>query len=272
MELIDRGAYKSREKERLRAAQASPLKMTALWLGLKALLSLLTYVGGDYNLFYIFVLVLTILLSLALDAGFVLYCMAIRRGERAEYAALFDGFSIARKVILLTALQAMFVSLWSILFVIPGVVAFYRYRFALYNLLENPDLTAMEALSMSKRQTFGFKGQLFALDVSYFGWMGLSVLPDLLYRYGIQSQVYNIVGGSLYWSVPDVMKYVNPDVFGMPWGAWQALIILWALAVGVCYLAHYQCVELAYFDAAKRVSTGPAPDDLRDVPRRDKDA
>ena len=45
-----------------------------------------------------------------------------------------------------------------------GIVAAYRYRFALYNLYENPGIGVMEALDMSKRQTLGYKSQLFTLD------------------------------------------------------------------------------------------------------------
>ena len=260
-ERIDRGAYKARVRELLETAQVSPRRMAALWLGLKAILSLLNYIGNGTNILYVFLMVLTLMLSVALDAGFVLYCMAIRRGERAEYLTLFDGFAVAGKVILLLIVEWLFVALWSMLFVIPGLIAAYRYRFALYNLLENPQLGVMDALSMSKRQTQGFKGQIFLLDLSYLGWGLLAALPDILYRGNIQAQVQGIVGASLYWNIQDVFEYVNPDVFGIPWIAWEALSAVWALVVSMYYRAHYQCVELAYFDTAKRASgVGLAPD------------
>ena len=253
-EHIDRGACKARARELLDAAQVSPRKMVALWLGLKALLSLLESIGGGINPFYMFLVVLTAMLSIVLDAGFVLYCMAVRRGERAEYLTLFDGFAFAGEVILLTLVKAVLIGLWSMLFLIPGIVAFYRYRFALYNLLENPDLGVTGAIAMSKRQTQGFKWQIFALDMSYLGWALLAALPDLLYRQNVQMQVYGIVGAADYWNLQDVMKYVSPDVFGVPWMAWQALMIVWGLAVSIYYRANYQCVELDYFDTAKRCS------------------
>lgn len=53
---------------------------------------------------------------------------------------------------------------------IPGIVAAYRYRFAMLNLCENPEIGVMEALNMSKAQTLGFKWQLFVLDLSFIGW------------------------------------------------------------------------------------------------------
>jgi hypothetical protein len=59
----------------------------------------------------------------------------------------------------LSILQSVFIFLWSLLFVIPGIIAAYRYRFAMYNLCENPDLIIVESLDMSKRQTEGYKGR-----------------------------------------------------------------------------------------------------------------
>lgn len=49
--------------------------------------------------------------------------------------------------------MAVFIALWSMLLIVPGIIAAYRYRFALYNLCENPELGVMEALAMSKAQT-----------------------------------------------------------------------------------------------------------------------
>ena len=73
-------------------------------------------------------------------------------------------------------MQYIFIFLWSLLFIVPGIIAAYRYRFALYNLCENPEMGVMEALNMSKAQTLGFKGQLFVLDLSFIGWYLLSGL------------------------------------------------------------------------------------------------
>ena len=73
-------------------------------------------------------------------------------------------------MILLQIVMGIFVFLWSMLFIIPGIVAGYRYRFALYNLCDNPSIGVMEALNMSKAQTRGHKWELFVLDLSFIGW------------------------------------------------------------------------------------------------------
>lgn len=131
---------------------------------------------------------MTGLLSMVLSAGFVLYCMAVRRGQRAEFLTLFDGFSFVGKIVGLNIVIAVFTALWSLLFVIPGIIASYRYRFALYNLYENPGIGIMEALDMSKQQTMGYKEQLFMLDLTYLGWSLLASVPALVLEWSISYQ------------------------------------------------------------------------------------
>ena len=114
--------------------------------------------------------VIVALLGVLLGAGYCLYQLGIRRGEEMPYLTLFDGFSFTGKLILLALVRYIFVFLWSMLFIIPGIIAAYRYRFAVYNLCENPEMGVMDAINMSKAQTAGFKGTLFVLDLSFLGW------------------------------------------------------------------------------------------------------
>lgn len=97
------------------------------------------------------------LLRVLLQGGWVLYHLGVRRGEEMPYATLFDGFGFIGKLILLNIVITLYVFLWSMLLIIPGIIAGYRYRFAVYNLCENPDMGVMEAISMSKAQTAGIR-------------------------------------------------------------------------------------------------------------------
>ena len=123
-----------------------------------------------------FVTILTHLVSLVLGAGFILYCMAVRRGERAEFLALFDGFALVGRLIGLALLEAVFILLWSMLFILPGIIAAYRYRFAYYNILTDGSLSAGDAIRLSCQQTYGMKMELFVLDLSFIGWAMLAAL------------------------------------------------------------------------------------------------
>ncbi len=248
-QIIDRKRLKADMKDLLAEAQVSPRGMTALYLFIILLLNLAdTFAGGgaptvpERNLLGIFVYVLVSLLGSVLGAGFVLYCMAVRRGERAEYLTLFDGFSFVGKIIGLQIVINCFVFLWSMLFAIPGIIAAYRYRFALYNLYENPGIGIMEALDMSKRQTLGYKSQLFMLDLSYFGWGLLASAPSLAYM----CYVYYHLFDSMFYNV----------TFTPAFPGWLLVLVggVWSLAVALFYMPAYQCTELGYFEIAKETS------------------
>lgn len=257
-QLIDRKQLKSDMKALLGDAEVSPNAMTALYLGIILALNLAdTFAGGnaatvaERNLLGIFVYVLVNLLAGVLAMGFTLYCMAVRRGQRAEFLTLFDGFSMVGKIIGLNLVISLFVGLWSMLFVVPGIIAAYRYRFAFFNLLENPSLGILEALDRSKQQTLGYKGQLFTLDLSYMGWNLLASAPALLYLFYV------------YYHLIESMLYNTYVPLGFP--AWALVLVsgLWSLAVGLFYLPTYQCTELGYFEIAKQTSgvgVGEDPD------------
>lgn len=88
-----------------------------------------------------------------------------------------DGFSHFLRLIALNLLEGLFVFLWSLLFIIPGIVAAYRYRLAIYLLLEHPEMRVMDCIRESKRLMYGRKGELFILDLSFLGWYLLTIIP-----------------------------------------------------------------------------------------------
>ena len=245
-EHIDRRRLKSDMKSVVRSAQVGARAMTALYLSLSLILSLLSYVGSARGgALSVFLSILTTLVSLVLGAGFVMYCMAILRGERAEYLSLFDGFSIAGKFIALYIVQLSLITLWSMLFVVPGIIAMYRYRFAEYNLYENPDLGVFQVLDMSKRQTMGYKMQLFMLDVSYFGWSCLASLPVMAESYLYSFEMVAVEFGSASFL---------PVLSDGQYLIWMLITGLWRIGVSLFYLPQYQCTELGYYETAKSTS------------------
>ena len=64
----------------------------------------------------------------------------------------------------------LFVSLWMILFIIPGIIKHYQWFFDFYIIHDNPKLSHKQARNLSKRMTDGFKGDLFVLDLSFLLW------------------------------------------------------------------------------------------------------
>ena len=158
---LDTGAIKAESRSLLRTGEVNPFRMTLFYLLITLVLDMInsgvSYMidsaGGFTVLSFSFVSILVGLVALVLNAGYYCYCFGILRREEMPYESLFDAFPFAGKVILLSIVEGVFIFLWSMLFVIPGIIAAYRYSFAMLNLCENPELGVMEALNLSKQQT-----------------------------------------------------------------------------------------------------------------------
>ena len=123
-------------------------------------------------------------------AGFVIFILNTVKKAGAVYGNLLDGFSLAGKLLLLALLEWLFISLWSLLFLIPGIIAAYRYRMAIYLLLDNPEMGVMACLDESKRMMSGHKWELFVLDLSFIGWWLLTAIPYIGYAVSIWTTPY----------------------------------------------------------------------------------
>lgn len=127
-----------------------------------------------------FAYVIDLLLGFMTDllyAGFVIFVLKMIRRQENSLWNLMDGFQNFLKIVGLNIVMGIFVFLWGLLFVIPGIVASYRYRQALYLLLDHPEMGIMECISESKRMMRGHKAELFILDLSFLGWSLLTIIP-----------------------------------------------------------------------------------------------
>lgn len=73
-------------------------------------------------------------------------------------------------VVVTMFLKGLFISLWSLLFVVPGIIKHYEYLMIPYILAENPGMSRQEAFAISKRMMMGQKWNVFVLDLSFIGW------------------------------------------------------------------------------------------------------
>ena len=118
--------------------------------------------------------------------GFSLFVMNSVRRSQPAIGNLLDGFGMFPRVLFLIILQIVLIFLWSLLLVIPGIIAAYRYSFAVYVMIDHPEMSAMDCLRESKRLTTGYKRQLFLLDLSFIFWFLLTMIPVV----GYIAQVY----------------------------------------------------------------------------------
>lgn len=108
--------------------------------------------------------------------GYVRYNLRLIDGHMAQIGDLFTCFGRFLDAILLRLLIFVFTLLWSLLFVIPGIVAGYSYAMAPYIMAEDPECTPMEAIRRSKSLMDGHKMELFILELSFIGWHILSIM------------------------------------------------------------------------------------------------
>ena len=73
-------------------------------------------------------------------------------------------------------LMDIFTFLWSLLFIVPGIIKAFSYAMTPYILAEYPKVSARESLRISQKLMNGYKGKLFLLGLSYIGWILLSIL------------------------------------------------------------------------------------------------
>ena len=100
----------------------------------------------------------------------------VAENRQGEVSVIFSRFDIFLKAMGLNLFMALFIWLWSLLFIVPGIIAAYRYRLAPYLMAENPNLGIREAVNMSKELMAGHKWRLFCLNLSFIGWGILSAL------------------------------------------------------------------------------------------------
>ena len=77
--------------------------------------------------------------------------------------------------ILFSFVSSIFIFLWTLLLIIPGIMASYAYSMGYYLMYKEQDLQAMDAIKKSKSLMMGRRMQLFLLDLSYLGWYILGI-------------------------------------------------------------------------------------------------
>ena len=112
-------------------------------------------------------------------------------------------------------LRSIYVFLWSLLFIVPGVLAAYSYSMADYLLSRNPQMGATEALRESKRLMYGRRWRLFCLELSFIGWMILCMAPMYFLSAGamLALEGFGSTDGLLVWMLVAMLISMVATVF-----------------------------------------------------------
>ncbi len=121
-------------------------------------------------------LIISIIIGGPLLAGVTLVFLKIARKEHVEWTEMFSGFQRFVQFFVLYVLSGILLILWTLLLIVPGIIAALRYSQAYFLMLDDPNLEALDAIKMSSKMMYGYKGQLFMLYLSFIGWFLLCIL------------------------------------------------------------------------------------------------
>ena len=159
----------------LRAVSRTTLSGNWMMAALATLVYLL--IAGGVSSIPVAGSVLAIIITYPLAYGFaILFLDLFREGKPIDIGKLFDGFKDFGRVWGTLILVAIYTILWTCLLIIPCIVKSYSYALTPFILKDEPELKYNAAIEKSMRMMDGYKMKLFLLDLSFIGWMILSIL------------------------------------------------------------------------------------------------
>ena len=137
----------------------------------------LPFIIGFALLAMIIGVVFAIFVSGPVGAGKVYFFMNSRENQ-PRFTNMFANFRQGRYMNTVTVMffRGLYTFLWSLLFIIPGIIKSYEYFMVPYIMAENPDIDKSRAFELSKYMTDGDKFNIFVLQLSFLGWYLLGAL------------------------------------------------------------------------------------------------
>jgi len=120
--------------------------------------------------------IVSMIISGPLQLGAAIFFLTFVRGGQADFEMLFRGFKNFGNALGAYILMAVFIALWSLLLIIPGIIACLAYSQTFFLMAQDSRLGPMEAIQASKELMVGHKGRLFCLGLRFFGWALLCIL------------------------------------------------------------------------------------------------
>lgn len=154
-------------------------------------------------------LILTVFLLQPLEVGCRKFFAGTARGDY-DLSDLGVAFSLSyTNIVKIMFLRQLYIFLWSLLFIIPGIIKIYEYRMIPYILAERPDISKQDAFRASRTMMYGSKLDTFIFDLTFIGWFFLD------------SITFGLVG----------IFYVNPYYYGACAGLYEFLKVKYSGAV-----------------------------------------
>lgn len=179
---------RAQARERLEGQWGTFVLMTFLMLVIQTILQIPGYIGSLLevlspenvlaSLSFSNISNILSLLALPLSWGLTVSLLRNHREESVDLENLFDGFRGGRytRVFCAIFLVNLFTFFWALLLIIPGIMKAFSYALTPYIIMDEPELTARQAITRSCEIMEGRRWKLFCLYLSFIGWGILSLL------------------------------------------------------------------------------------------------
>ena len=128
--------------------------------------------------------VISIIISLIIGGagklGYARFNLNLVDGKEARFEDLFSQYHRLGDGFIMNLLLGIYTFLWSLLFVIPGIIKSFSYAMTPYILTEHPEYNPNYAITVSREMMDGNKFRLFCLNLSFIGWSLLAALPSII--------------------------------------------------------------------------------------------
>jgi len=197
--VIDRKALKEAAKAKLSNNMLNIWKPLFIMFGLTLVFGISSaLIMDENNLFSSVVNLLFSFVTMPLSCGLVFYMLKLVRDEEFKITDLFEFYdSRILTIFVMTFLVGIFTFLWSLLFIIPGIIAAVSYSMCTFIYVDGTRENPLDVIKESKRLTNGYKWDLVVFNLSFLGWILLGMITfGLAYIYVLP-----------YMSVAEVMYY-----------------------------------------------------------------
>lgn len=128
------------------------------------------------SLFALVFAVAMLILSSVVHVGYAKFNLTLVDYQNPEINQMFSFFPQWKRATCVSLLQGLYIFLWSLLLIIPGIIAGFSYAMTGYIQAEHPELSASQVLERSKEIMEGNRWRLFCLELSFIGWAILATL------------------------------------------------------------------------------------------------
>lgn len=128
------------------------------------------------SLFPVVGIIATYVMAGPMAVGAVRFTLSVSRREKPRIGQLFSGFDRFGAHLAAYLLQLLFVGLWTLLLIVPGIIAALSYSMTYFIIAEDSSISASGAITKSKKMMKGNKWKLVCLGFRFIGWFLLAML------------------------------------------------------------------------------------------------